>query len=122
MNNLEQATKTASIANGESLSGSVSMGQARTLVAVQTPATWTAAAISFDVSMDDSTFVALYDDQGTEVTIPSASIATGAARGFSLDPRNFVGWKYVKVRSGLNGAAMNQAGARSVILIFREAN
>lgn len=122
MNNLEQSAQIATIANGASLSASVAMGQQRTLVGLMTPSAWTAAAISFDVSMDDSTYGALYDDLGTEVVIPSASIATAAVRSFSLDPRNFIGWKYVKVRSGINGTTVNQGAARSVTLVFREAN
>jgi len=120
MANLEQGTKTATISSAGSLSGSVSCGAPRSLIGLITPSAWTAAAISFDVSMDDSTFVALYDDTGTEVFIPSASIATGAARAFALDPADFAAWKYIKVRSGLNGSVVAQGADRAVTLVFRE--
>ena len=122
MANLNLMTATAAIANNGSLSGAVDAGDGRTLIGLETPGAWTAAAISFDVSADGTTYVPLYDTTGAEVNIPSASIATNAARGFALDPVSFVGWRYVKVRSGLNGATVNQGGARSVVLVFREVN
>ena len=122
MNNLEQATKTVTIANGESLSGAASFGNNRALVGVITPSTWTAAAITFKVSMDDSTYYPLMDAAGVEVIIPSASIATGASWAFALDPLDFIPWKYVKLQSGTNASAANQAGARSLIVVFRESN
>lgn len=122
MANLNLSAKTASIANNESLSGGVDGGEGRALVGLQTPAAWTAAAITFDVSTDNTTFVPLFDSIGAEVIVPSASIATNAARGFALDPAAFVGWRYVKVRSGINGTVVAQGAARSVTLIFREVN
>ena len=122
MNNLEQATKTATIANNASLSDAMTLGSNRTLVGVITPSTWTAAAITFKVSMDDVTYYPLMDSTGTEVIIPSASIPTGAAWACALDPRNFVGWKYVKIQSGTNASNVNQGGARSVIVVLREVN
>ena len=122
MNNLEQATKTASITVGTALSAAVATGEGRALIGLITPDEWDAAAISFDVSADGTTFAPLYDSIGAEVNIPSASIATAAGRAFALDPAAFVGWKAIKVRSGLNGATVNQDPARSITLVFREVN
>ena len=122
MANLNQLVKTATIANGASLSDSVDCGEGRALISLMTPAAWTAAAITFDVSADNTTFAPLYDSLGAEVIMSSASIATAAARAFALDPAACVGWRYVKVRSGVNGAAVNQGAARSVTLVFREVN
>lgn len=110
-------TTTVTIANGAALSDA-SDGKGKTLAGVQTPSAWTAAALSFEVSADGTTYVPLYD-AGGEVYVPSALIATGAARGFALDPTLFMGWRYVKARSGLNGATVNQGAQRVITLIWR---
>lgn len=109
---------TATIANGGSLSAAVDLGPER-LVGLITPAAWTAAAITFDVSSDGSTYAPLYDSAGVEVSIPSASIAINAARAFTLDAATFAAWQYVKVRSGVNGAAVAQGAERFVTLVSR---
>lgn len=89
-------------------------------VGLWTPAAWTAAAISFLVSRDGgATYVDAFDDQGIEVAIPSASIPTAAERRFALNPRFFLGITNLRIRSGLSGAAVNQAAARSLILVTR---
>lgn len=112
---LERTTVT--IASGASLSDA-SDGKGKTLVGVEMPSAWTAAALSFMVSNDGSTYVPLYD-QGVEVTIPSSLIGTAEARSFALDPTQFLGFRYVKVRSGVNGAAVNQGAERVITLVWR---
>lgn len=119
------ATSTVTIANGENTSGAAQVGAGtqtryRSLVGLVTPSAWTAAAISFLVSADGTNYFPLYNSAGTEVTIPSASIATGAGRAFSLNPQDFAGWRYVKVVSGVNGTTVNQGAARVVTLVSRE--
>ncbi len=107
------------IANAASLSGAA-VASDRTLLGLITPADWDAGAITFKVSNDGVTYYPLFDSSGTEVSIPSASIATAESRAFSLDPAVFVGWKHIKIQSGVNALAVAQTPARTIILIFRE--
>lgn len=122
MANLFRSVQSVTISNGASLSSAQALDESRTLVGLITPAAWTAAAITFKVSMDGVTYYPLMDDTGTEVIIPSASIPTGAAWACALDPADFVAWKYVKVQSGTNAANTNQGADRAVQLVFREVN
>jgi hypothetical protein len=106
------------IANGASLSDAMEIG-GLTPVGLWTPAAWTAAAISFLVSRDGSAWADAFDDLGAEVSIPSASIPTNAARRFALNARLFLGVRFVQLRSGLTGSTVNQGAARSLVLVVR---
>jgi hypothetical protein len=89
----------------------------KTVAGVILPAAWTTADLSFLVCNSYSgTYVPLYDSAGTEVKVPSASISTSESRAFDLDSNAFMPWRYVKVRSGVNGTAVNQAAARTVVV------
>lgn len=105
---------TATIANGASLSDALDLGTLRPGRLVM-PAAWTAAAISFDVSADGVTYGPLYDQYGVEVSISSANAV--ASRQIVLDPPLFLSVRYLKVRSGLNGAAVNQGAARAIGIV-----
>lgn len=100
------------IANGTSLTAAIDLGTAR-LVGLIMPAAWTAASITFQVSHDGVTFVDLYNSSGTAVVLNSPA----ASRAYSLDASLFIGWRHMKVRSGLIGAAVNQGADRTVILV-----
>lgn len=104
----------AAIANGASLSGELSLGGGR-LSAIQMPATWTAAALTFQISFDGATFVNAYDDSGTEI-----SVTVAAGHGILLEPSKWVGVQYLKVRSGTAGLPVNQGGDRVIELILVE--
>lgn len=89
------------------------------IIGLITPSAWTTADISFDISLDGINFYPLYNQQG-EVTIPSTYVSTSQSRFFALDPNDFLGASHIKVRSGINGAAVAQnAAARSFILVCR---
>ena len=108
----------AVIASGASLSGAIDLKAGRrTLVALQMPATWTAASLTFAVSHDGTTYVPLYWDGG-EYTIEAAGGAA-ASLGVSLEPSAFAGWPFVKVRSGTAASAVNQAAARTIQAVTR---
>lgn len=83
--------------------------------AIQMPAAWTAAALTFQISYDGLTFVDAYDDAGNEISYTAA-----ASHGILLDPSKWVGIEYIKVRSGTTGLAVNQGGARTLHLILVE--
>lgn len=106
---------TATIAASGSLSDALQV--AGKLVGVITPAAWTAAAITFSVSQDGTTFVDLYDDS-TERTIASASIPTAASRMLALSLSSWLPVNYVKIRSGTAASPVVQASARSITLVL----
>jgi hypothetical protein len=107
------STATATIANGASLSGANDLAGAA-LIRILMPATWTAAVLTFSVSNDNATYYDLYDQFGVEMTGQAA-----ASRAIILSPSDFIGWRYVKIRSGTSASPVNQGGSRDVILATR---
>jgi hypothetical protein len=104
---------TATIAQNASLSGAVYIGDYR-YFAIQMPAAWTAAGLTFQGSLDGATYQNLYDDAGNEV---SASAA--ASINISLDSvaLKIVPYRYLKIRSGTAASAVNQEDVR-VLTIY----
>lgn len=100
----------ASIANGASLSGAVDLATGR-LVQIQMPAAWDAAALTFQTSADGVTYADLYDVTGAEYTVPAA-----ASQSVVIPRDDFIGTRYLKIRSGLAAAAVNQSAARAITL------
>lgn len=114
MSGEQTAFRTATIANGASLSGIVNCG-GLDVVGIQMPTGWTAASISFQVSHDGVTFQDVYDDAGAEVTITAA-----ASRYLSLVTalKRLGGVRFLKVRSGATGAAVNQGAERTIRIVL----
>jgi hypothetical protein len=110
-------TRTVTITSGGTLASAVSI-DGLAVVGIITPTAWTAAAITFDVSYDGVTYVPFWKDDG-EVDIPSAQISTSAARFFALNPADWVGLNYVKVRSGIKGTEVAQGAARALTLVVK---
>lgn len=102
---------TVTIASGASLSNAIAInGEA---VGIIMPGAWTTAALSFAVSdSEDGTYVPLYDSANAEVTVASAGVV--ASRAISLDgmAAKLAPWAYMKIRSGLVGAAVTQSADR----------
>lgn len=111
-------TFSGSQVSGIVASGGVAMG-ADTLVGIQIPSTWTAAAITFQVSPDGgTTWCELYDDAGNEVTITSPP----AGAFIVLNGHASYEWRGVnllKVRSGTSGAPVTQTAGATVTLFGR---
>lgn len=101
------------IAEDAALSGAVYLG-AGLPVAIEMPAAWTAAALTFQGSVDGVVFANVYDDGGTEY---AASVA--ASQHIALDHNAFIGCAFVKVRSGTAGTPVNQVAARTLKLVIR---
>ena len=106
-------TQTVTIANGASLSDAADI-EAKTLIAIDMPASWTTANLTLQASIDNSTWDNVFDSLGTEVTISAA-----ASRFILLNPADFVSVRYLKVRSGTSGTPVNQGGARTITLVVR---
>jgi hypothetical protein len=106
---------TATIANNASLSAAVDIGLMRSIGIIM-PATWTTADLTFSVCDTlGGTYSNLYDAAGTEVDIPVAQ-----AKAYTLSAamtRLIAPWRYIKVRSGTSGAAVNQGGQRIITIV-----
>lgn len=108
-----RTVSSATIANGENLSGAVDLGD-KTMTGIVMPAAWTAAVLTFAVSADGVTYNPLYDEDGSEVTETVA-----ASRAIRLDPAQWAGWRYVKIRSGTAAAPVAQGAERIVQIVSR---
>lgn len=105
-------TTTVTIANGESLSGAVDL-KGRKLVGIVMPAAWTSASLTFQASPDGTNYFNLYDG-ATERAL------TVAASYYSMQNiGDWVGVRYLKIRSGTSGSAVNQGGARVLTLVVQ---
>jgi hypothetical protein len=107
--------KTATIASGGSLSGLVQIDEAK-YIGIVMPSEWTAADLTFQVSMDGSEWVDLYDDTGAEVTVTA-----GANRAIGIDVASLAltPWQYITIRSGTSALAVNQAAARTLYVVCK---
>ncbi len=106
-------TKQVTIANGASLSGAAFLENLE-LVAVVTPAAWTTAALTFQASFDNVTYVNVWNG-GAEL----AYAAIAASTWVTFDPALFLSMPYIKVRSGTGASAVNQAGGDIVTLVMK---
>lgn len=109
------AAVTANIANANSLSAAIDLGDQR-VHRISFPAAWTAADLTFSVSYDGANYADLWFNSA-EVKIPSADIPTAAARSIVLDPIVFLGVRWLKLRSGTSAAPVNQLGSRDLKLV-----
>lgn len=107
------STADVTIANGGSLSGAIDLA-GRTAIRLLMPAAWTAAVLTLQFSPDGVTYNNVYDSFGTEYTIQAA-----ASRAILLVPADFLGVRYLKLRSGTAGAAVNQGADRAITVVSR---
>lgn len=86
-----------------------------TPTAIIMPASWTPASLTFQVSVDGTTFQDLYDEYGSEVTVTAA-----ASRTIRLTAADWWGVGLsIKVRSGTSAAVVNQTAARALKIVCR---
>lgn len=101
------------ISNGQSFSNVVDIGN-KTVIGIVMPGSWTAANLTMQVSTDGTTYNDVYDSAGTEKTYTAA-----VSRYIIIDPADFIGAKYIKVRSGTAAATVNQGAERIIKLITK---
>ena len=106
-------TAAVTIANGTALSPAVDL-TAYTLVAIQLPAGWTAAGLTFQAANDNQNFGDVYDKTGEY-----AFAAVDVNRLLVCDPSAFAGIRYLKIRSGTGAAPVNQGADRVLTLVLR---
>jgi hypothetical protein len=102
-------TVTFTIAAGGSLSAGVDL-KGCTLARMELPTLGSSAAITFPVSEDGGTYKELTDFYGSAVSYPAS---TGNVI-VVLNPADWYGIKYMKVRSGTSSSAVTQAGGASI--------
>ena len=108
----------ATITSGTSLSAALDLTLLGGVPAsIQMPAAWDAANLTFQVSADGTTFQNYFDSAGA-----GAEIVVGAAasRVIRLVPTDFWGIRFLKIRSGTSGLAVNQTADRALFLVYRE--
>lgn len=105
---------TATITNGTALSGAVPLG-AKTLTGLVMPSAWTAAVLTFQVSVDGgTTWVDMIDIAGVAI-----SCVVGINRYIPVDVTIWRGINNVRVRSGTSLLPVNQAADAIVSLVVR---
>lgn len=114
MPGLNPQTISVTIANGASLSSAVDLNDFE-IVAVQMPASWTPADLSFQGSVDNSTFQDIFTSDDAELVVEAAQARYVALMEPEISALK--GCMWVKVRSGVTAAAVNQAAARTLTLV-----
>jgi hypothetical protein len=107
-------TLTATITNGQSLSGGLNLGGLR-LFGIVMPAAWTAANLTFLISPDGGvSWNSLFDSNGVELTAAAA-----ASRCITLDPAMLPAAQWLQIRSGTSTTPVTQGADRVLTLILR---
>jgi len=97
------------IASGQQSSSAIDCG-GFSLVGIKLPAAFTGTALTFEVcDTIDGTYQPLYDSSNTLI---SYTVAQG--RTYAIDPKNFQGVQFLKVKSGTAEGA-----ARTVVLSLK---
>jgi hypothetical protein len=108
LNNITYET-TVTIASGATTSGAVDL-LGMVLVGIIMPSAFTGTSITFQASPDNSTFTAVYNSAGTQLT---ATVST--SRTILFSPGDFVGVRNLKLVSG-----STEGGSRIITLILRK--
>jgi mRNA-degrading endonuclease toxin of MazEF toxin-antitoxin module len=99
------------IAEEAAITDSIDLGTRR-LALIIMPDAWTAAALTFQVSVDGETFFDLYNEAGTEVEVDAnSSIAV------RLSAADWRGIRHLKIRSGTAALAVDQEAERTLTLV-----
>jgi len=102
---------TVTIAAGESLSSAADLTSSAAVMMIAPP-DWSPANITFQVSMDGTTFADLFDADGVEVLRP---IKTGTAVLLDQELTKYV--KALKIRSGPRQSPVVQTADRAITLV-----
>lgn len=106
---------TFEIADNASLSGGVYVANFL-LMKLIVPSDWvTATVVTFQAALEAEgetpSYLNVYEDDGTEYQVTVA-----ASRHVILDPAKFAGIRWMKIRSGTSGSAVNQTADDGVQL------
>jgi len=112
--------KTATITSGTPLSTEIDL-EGYQLAAIEMPSEWTAAGLTFQGS---STSGGTYKDikaNGLEVTEPGSNLTATAnvINAIDVNALALAPIRYLKIRSGTSGSAVNQTADRTLTLILK---
>ncbi len=107
------STTTVTIASGQSLGSAVDLAHAA-LIRIQMSTAWTTANLTLQTSTDGLIYQDAYDSYGVEYTIVAV-----AAHNIILPPLDFIGMRYLKLRSGTAGSPVVQTADRTLTLVIR---
>ncbi len=110
-------TKTVTIAAGQSLSAAINLS-AYKIMSIITPASiGGATSITFQASAtENGTFVDVYDDAGTEVSV---TVAASRAIGLDATAAELASLGWVKFRTGTTASPTVQATEISLTLVLK---
>ena len=111
-------TATATIGAGTALSAAVNLGVGR-VRGIQMPGVWTAAVLTFQVSLDGTNFFELIDARPTIGYVYTTGLAVAITQFVCIDPVLFDGVPIIKIRSGTLAAAVNQGVAATLTVALR---
>jgi hypothetical protein len=94
------------IVTGSTVTDSIKLNELMLVGLISTGSYMSGSMVSFLVSIDDVTFLPLYNSDGTEVTFSSTN---GKIQAWALDPNDFYAWNFIKVREGTSASAIAQA-------------
>lgn len=100
--------KSALISNGQQVSQAIDMA-GNTLTGLIMPSSFTGTSITFQSSVDNTTFIDMYDTAGNAL-----SVTVAANRWVAFAPQDFAGVRYLKLKSG-----SAEAADRSITLVLR---
>ena len=95
----------ASIVVGNTTSNAIVLNQMTPVSLMTSASVITGTAITFLVSTDGTTYVPLYDETSTEVSLTAAA----SSRAWGLAIKAFFGWPFMKIRLGTSASAKAQA-------------
>ena len=99
------------IANGASLSSAI-YKPGQSMIAIQAPAAFDAGVLTFQGSIDGSTYVEIEDANGITLQATSLGASKGKSLGqFALD---LAPWPYLKIRTGTVASPVVQSAARTL--------
>lgn len=115
--NIPEAFAAVTIATNGITSSSVNLN-GEVLIGLITAVTWTAADLTLQASIDNSTFYDVYDSYGNEILIKTTAFTT-SSKFIPLSPIDYVPFSFLRFRSGTSTIGVTQTGARTITLITR---
>ena len=103
------STAQVTISSGGTVSSALELGVGRSVLALVTPAALTGTALSFQASVDGSTYNTVTDEGS------AYSVTAAASRFISIKPGLLVGARYIKVVSG-----SAEGADRTIVVVSRE--
>lgn len=92
----KNTTTTCTVSAGGQVSTAVNAG-GMSLIGIVTPAIMISTAITIQASIDNSTFVDVYNSAGTQISVTTS---TSASRYIAFTPSDFVAFQYFKLKCG----------------------